>query len=256
MNEFKMTPELAEIIGIYVGDGYLRYDGKRKELDISGGYEEKEYYDKHVIPLFKNVFGISLEGKYFPARRTYGFVIRHREVLETFKALGFPSGNKSLIIRIPTIITTNNKSEVITSFLRGYFDTDGCLTFFNRKGLSNYSLFKRKYHYYPRIILVSVSEGLVGDLKMLLDSLGFRYHTRKKIRKEKQWNPTYEIYLVGQPNLMRWMTLIGTKNTVKLSRYKIWRKFGFCPTNTTYDQRINILAGKLNPQKLYKGPVA
>ena len=39
MKEISLTPDLAEVIGIYVGDGYLRYSGRRKELDISGSYE-------------------------------------------------------------------------------------------------------------------------------------------------------------------------------------------------------------------------
>ena len=52
----KITPELAEIFGIHVGDGYLRYHGRTKELDISGSYEEKSYYDNHMIPLFNKTF--------------------------------------------------------------------------------------------------------------------------------------------------------------------------------------------------------
>lgn len=157
MNNITITPQLAEIIGIYSGDGYLRYKGKRKELDISGGYEEKEYYDTHVIPLFSKFFHILIEGKFFPSRATYGFVIRERSVLKLFQQLNFPSGNKSLIIRIPDCIKYSTDKNVITSFIRGYFDTDGCLTFRNRKGGRTYSQFKQKYHYHPRILLTSVS---------------------------------------------------------------------------------------------------
>ena len=66
MTEIIMTPELAEICGIHAGDGYLRKRQILKtELDISGGVDEKEYYDNHVIPLFKKVFKINLKGKFF-----------------------------------------------------------------------------------------------------------------------------------------------------------------------------------------------
>ena len=171
-----ITPELAEIIGIYVGDGYLRYEGARKELDISGGYEEKEYYDNHVIPLCNKTFNISIIGKFFPSRSTYGFVIRNRSVLEIFKEIGFPSGNKSVIIRIPDSIKYSKNTEIITRFLRGYFDTDGCVCFRNRKGGENYTFFKQKYHYHSRIILSPVSKALVEDLKVMLTQLGFTFN--------------------------------------------------------------------------------
>jgi hypothetical protein len=49
---------------------------------------------------------------------------------------------------------------------------------------------------------------------------------------------------VGRLN--QWMKLIGTKNPVKLSRYLIWKKHGFCPTNTNFQQREDILKGKLD----------
>ena len=74
---------MSELCGIHAGDGYLRFNDKRKELDISGNIEEKEYYDNHVIPLFKKTFNIELSGKLFPHRNTYGFVIRDLDVLNS-----------------------------------------------------------------------------------------------------------------------------------------------------------------------------
>ena len=144
--KIKITPELAEIAGIHAGDGYLRYEGKRKELDISGGYEEKGYYDNHVIPLFNNVFDLTIRGKFFPSRGTYGFVVRDKNVLKIFEKLFFPSGSKSVSVKVPSIILSGDFS-IITSFLRGFFDTDGCLTFRNRHGAGSYSEFKKTYHY-------------------------------------------------------------------------------------------------------------
>ena len=67
---FNLSENLAEICGIHAGDGYLRNDGKRIELDISGNMEEKEFYDKHVIPLFSKFFKMKIKGKYFYSRNT------------------------------------------------------------------------------------------------------------------------------------------------------------------------------------------
>ncbi len=250
-----ITPELAEIIGIYSGDGYLRFIGSRKELDISGNYEEKDYYDTHVIPLFSKFFNVPVKGQFFHSRRTYGFVIRERKVLEIFKELGFISGNKSLSIRILDEIKYSKDITIITSFLRGYFDTDGCLTFRNRRGDKNYNEFKRKYHYHPRIELTSVSKNLIIDVELLLKRLGFRNYMCVKIPKNKKWNINYTLTMMGEENLLKWMKLIGTKNTSRMSRYLIWQKYGFLPPYTTFEQRINILDGKKDSSELYSGPV-
>ena len=66
----KISLELAELCGIHAGDGYLRDDGQRRELDLSGNVEEKEYYEGHIIPLLKKEFKININGKEFPSRNT------------------------------------------------------------------------------------------------------------------------------------------------------------------------------------------
>jgi intein/homing endonuclease len=253
-NQIKLTPDLAECIGIYVGDGYLRYHGYRKELDISGGYEEQEYYDDHVIPLFNKVFGLSIKGRFFPSRKTYGFWTSSNVVIETFKNLGFPSGAKSLIIFVPDVIKYSENKLILTRFLRGYFDTDGCVTFRNRTGGKSYSKFKQKYHYYPRIQLISVSKKLIGDVGEMLEQLGFNFYNNSYDPKNINWKTTHRILIVGDSKIANWLKIIGTGNVTKSSRFEIWEKFGFCPPFTNYNQRINILAGKLDPYTLY-GPV-
>lgn len=72
LNNPKIHKILAEIAGIHAGDGYLRNDGMRREWDIRGSVDEKEYYDKHVIPLFNHVFDLDIKGRFFLPRNTYG----------------------------------------------------------------------------------------------------------------------------------------------------------------------------------------
>lgn len=201
-----------------------------------------------------NTFNLSLTGKFFPSRGTYGIVVRERAVLERFKEMGFPSGNKSLIIHVPDLIKYSKNQEIITHFLRGYFDTDGCVCFRNRKGGESYSEYQQKYHYHSRILLTSVSEYLIEDLKVMLTTLSFKFNVSCRTPKQHNWNKAFTIAIVGKDNLERWIALIGMKNTAKLSRYLIWKKFGFNPPHTTFEQRINILDRKISPFELY-GPV-
>ena len=64
--------------------------------------------------------------------------------------------------------------------------------------------------------------------------------------KKKNENRVYLVTINGIRGLDRWMESVGMKNPVKLTRYLIWKKFGFCPPNTTLKQREDILNGKLD----------
>ncbi|MCD4666880.1 hypothetical protein K8R47_03655 [archaeon] len=256
MNLFKINlgkfgSELAEIVGIHAGDGYLRYKGKRKEIDISGGYEEKEYYDKHVIPLFNETFGLSISGKFFPSRSTYGFVIRDINVLNLFKEFGFPSGKKSYIVKCPKFILKSKNNELLRSFIRGCFDTDGSLTF--DKKICNKDNFKKTRNFYPRLIFSSTSKDLSYNFFKIINILGFKAKIYIKKSRKKTENLKYIVQLNGVNNLIKWLSEIEIKNTSKFSRYLVWKEFGFCPPNTTYKQRLNILNGNLDPNQLYEG---
>ena len=245
-----LNRELAEICGIHAGDGYLRNDGKRKELDISGNYEEKEYYDFHVIPLFNKFFKVQTKGKYFPHRNTYGFVIRNPNIIKFMHKLGFPYGNKSLNLKLPSFILENQSFKL--RFLRGYFDTDGHLGFAKKYGQS-YAKFKRTRHCYPRLMFSTVSKPLANNLKKIFNELNFNYVHFHYMPKKSTENLRYRFDINGVSNLKKWIHSIGIKNPTKYSRFLIWKKHGFCPTNITYPQRLNILKGLLDPNTLYKG---
>ncbi|MAG02783.1 hypothetical protein CMI42_05580 [Candidatus Pacearchaeota archaeon] len=240
----EMTPELAEVCGIHAGDGYLRLrERNRGEVQISGHVEEKDYYDKHIIPLVNNVFKLNINGRYF-RNNLYGFVCYQRILRDTLMSHGFPSGNKSSIVRIPRKIMESGNEEILCRFLRGLFDTDGHLSF--RKSYAGINSFNKKYHHYPKIRITTISKYLIEDLIKVLHKLDFlfNYHNRdsKKIQEQRK----YMISISGIDGLERWMKLVGIKNSVKLSRYLLWKRFGFCPTNTTLKQREDLLKGKLD----------
>lgn len=245
-----LNSETAEVCGIHAGDGYLRNDGRRRELDISGNVEEQTYYDNHVIPLFERVFNIKIRGRFFPYRNTYGFVVRIPEIIILVHELGFPYGSKSTIVSVPDFILGDKPLE--KGFLRGYFDTDGCLTF--QKQYGNYTLFKRTRHHYPRLMFSTVSNRLANGLKEILEDLKFDFTFCKWKPKKQTESLKYGIVLNGIKNLEKWLNIIGMGNHTKYSRFLIWKKYGFCPTNTTYTERLKILKGLINPNTFY-GPM-
>lgn len=247
----KYTPELAEVCGIHAGDGYLRNKNYNRELDVSGSLEERVYYDEHVIPLFSKVFGVKIRRRIFPSRGTYGFVMRGSEVVEKMNEIGFPYGKKTMGVRVPVFVMKASNPEIKYSFLRGLLDTDGCIAF-ERKSGKNYSNFKRTHNYYPVIQIATVARELMEDLQALLRDIGILVRIRKYVPKAKNAKAVYHFGIYGQ-GFRRWMEIIGSKNHVKMSRYLIWKKYGHCPTNTSYAQRLSILRGDII---LEQGPVA
>lgn len=245
-----ISPMLAEICGIHAGDGHLRKD--RNELEISGGIDEKEYYDNAVIPLFNKQFGTDIKGKFFLTKGTYGFTISNPLISSTLTELGFPKGNKSLIVASPSCIMQNESSAVRRGFLRGVFDTDGCVSFSRKTG--KYASFKRNRHFYPRILFTTVSKQLCNDLVILCEKEGFKPITYKYQPINPKESTKYKLQIAGKEAIISWMTQVSPKNTSKTSRFEIWKRFGFCPPKTTYEQRTKILKGELNPHQLY-GPV-
>lgn len=240
----EMTPELAEICGIHAGDGYLRIRERNKgEVDISGNIEEKEYYDGYVVPLFNKAFNLNLKGRLF-SRGTYGFVTYQKNVRDILIEFGFPHGKKSKIVKIPDLIIQSENKKMYSTFLRGLFDTDGNLYFRNRKTLKNYSSFKKQHNYYPHISFSTVSDKMSSQIVFLLNKLGFvnvhlYVYTPKKISE----NTRYVVYFYGVGNLLKFFNEIGSKNPIKLSRFELWKKLGYCPSKLTYQERLNMLNG-------------
>ncbi len=243
---YNFLPELAEICGIHAGDGYLR----SSELDISGSIEEKEYYDGRIKLLFKLLFNTDIKTRYYPSRRTYGFKLYDKKIIEFLhNKMGFPYGSKTLKVRVPKFILSANNLRLYSAFLRGYFDADGCVTFRRQYGGLN-PRFRTIYHVYPKVSLSSVSVKLIKDVAFLLRRLGFTYYSGSYRSKRINEHRRYVIQLNGVSKLERWMSLIGSKNSTQLSKYFIWKKFGFCPPGTFLEERERILNGRIDPYQV------
>ena len=240
----EMTPELAEICGIHAGDGYFRVRERGKgEVDISGHLEEKGYYDNHVIPLFNKIFNLDIKGKSF-SRGSYGFVSYRNEIRDALINLGFPKGAKSKTVKVPQQILESHDFKIYGAFLRGLFDTDGNLYF--KKSYVGTNHFNKNHNFYPIIHLTTISKFLAEDIIKILHEMEILFNYYMYDPKKKNENRVYLVTINGIRGLDRWMESVGMKNPVKLTRYLIWKKFGFCPPNTTLKQREDILNGKLD----------
>ena len=244
----KINKEFAEILGMFAADGCIQHP---HYICMWGNiYEDQEYYDEIVCPLFSKVFNKEITAHEKKSNSVYGFYICDKEIIAIFRELGF-SNNKTYNVRVPKEIFESKDEEIIAAFIRGFTDCDGCLSFMKRKE-KGYSEFKRKHHTYPRIFINVVSKKIIEDLSYLLKQLNINHSVNIKRSMKINEKDQYVITIRGIERLEKWKDKIGFNNHAKTTKYFIWKKFGFCPTNIDIKQRKLILEGNLDPHSLYK----
>ena len=134
----ELNEDLAEFVGIVVGDGHLnheiRKDSRFYSLTISCNFtEDMNYFSNNINPLFKKLFNTNLsviKSKNF----NYFNAVKCSKSIVNFLSLNFsiPIGNKTADISIPTIIA-NSGNSIKSVFIRGLADTDFSLSFKKRK---------------------------------------------------------------------------------------------------------------------------
>ncbi|MBU2634234.1 MAG: hypothetical protein KJ674_03230 [Nanoarchaeota archaeon] len=199
----KITPQLAEEIGMHYGDGFL--SEKRYDYRLKGNpKDEVEYYQNYIKPLFKNLYNANINLK--ESYKSYGFELRSKAIWEfKTKVLGIKPGKK-YSISIPERLKVND-INIITSFIRGLFDTDGCLSFKTRYGYEKY---------YPCISIALTSKGLIKEVGEILNMLGFA--------PSISYNNKYgRISIYGIKAFKRYEKLIGWRSQKNLNRLNNWK---------------------------------
>lgn len=239
----KITPEVAEIAGIHAGDGTQWLHSGSYSVRVAGSKEEREYYDNHISPLYFSAFGIKLIPQCFGRKNLYGIEFSSKAVV-TFQKniLNFPLGKKSKTVTIPNALVRNK--DLLRFFIKGLADTDFCLSFRKQK---------KDRNFYPEIEATFASRRLVMQLKEILEKkFGFRTCTVFDIESKSYGKKQSTIKILGFKQLEKWMKEIGFSNPIHITKYNIWKRFGFCPVRTTLSERYKVLEGKLDPNLFYR----
>ena len=197
-----ITEKEAELIGMHVGDGTLYKTGKKSIVwELRGSVEEKEYYE-HVSKLLQEIFNLKLEPK-FRKPNAWGIQTSKKEITSFFINNGFIPGTKTYTVRIPDYIK-NSDIKLKLAFVRGLFDTDGCLRFEKNR---------TPFRYYPRIEFGFASKMLVQDLFEMLSFLGFRVY---------RWEDraAWRLGMAGKENLNKWMKEVAPSNSKHFKKVK------------------------------------
>jgi hypothetical protein len=194
----KLTPELAEEIGIHLGDGTL--SKKKYYFSVRGGLLEEDYYTNFVLPLYKKLYNIN--PPLLKRSQACGFEISSKGIREfKNKVLGIIIGTKTYKVEVPNCIIESKDKEIYCAFLRGLIDTDGCYYYSETKQ-------------YPVISLTLKSIHLLKKVNEILNLLGYNPCLFEK---------SFQIHINGFPQFKKWTDEIGSsspKNQKRIANIK------------------------------------
>tara|TARA_Y100000310_G_C20602352_1_gene773732 strand:+ start:546 stop:1265 length:720 start_codon:yes stop_codon:yes gene_type:complete len=215
-----LSSGLSYICGVLAGDGSIGVRKHKNEYSIKcvgNPKDEKQFYKIVIKPLFKKLFGIDIKLKHHDLNTTYGFTLYSKSLVKYLtEHIGLPLGRKDTQLRIPRILL--NDEELLLNFIRGVFDTDGCMCFKKRY---------KKVPYYPVISFSSSNELFTRDIVKVLKSQSFKMHyvysyKMKDKRIPKGYSEINRIELNGKNNLNLWLNKIGFSNPKHLAKIKLF----------------------------------
>ncbi len=222
----ELSPEFAYFLGLLLGDGSVM---ESKPTIALTGHEvdEEEFCMNVLLPLITTLFGFT--PRVYKPRGIHAYrIMFDSRKLVTFliHEIGFPHGQAPK--RIPEVILTASLETQI-AFVRGLFDADGSVIF-SKKTYSQYS--------YPSVETKSTSRPVLSEIEPILSRLGFRVSIGRSVE-------SHVLRINGREMLDRWFEVVGSKNIKHLSKYRVWKKLGYCPPQTNVPNRLALLQGNV-----------
>lgn len=193
--------DLAEIIGILLGDGGIYLDYKKKyHITIAFNKKEKQYLH-YVKKLFENYFH---PYKWHIVELEHEFLVRNISVHVAHHLMenGLKEGNKTTNeVTIPNWIFSNER--YIIRCIRGIFDTDGCVY--------------RKFSKYAQIQFKFGNNGTTSSVHSAVKKLNF---LPTRIQQEKNGEFIHwKFYIIRQDRIASFFSIIKPQNEKHVRRY-------------------------------------
>lgn len=197
----KKSNELAELVGIMLGDGNISKYQVKVFLNLIDDIEYAEYVSK----LFNFLFKVNSSIYKFPKHTTAEVVVSRKKLVKFLNSLGLPIGNKiRQKINIPSWIKDN--PDFRKWCIRGLFDTDGCV-YADRHSIDN------KNYSSLNLAITSASTNLLLGVSNIL--------------KEEGFSPTFSgisVRLRKSEQVVRFFDKIGSSNPKNLKRFVQFQK--------------------------------
>jgi intein/homing endonuclease len=209
-----LTCELAEFLGVMVGDGHVSVQKRRKQngfyydINISGHLKDKYYHLEYVNELAYGLFGVKFHQQILEHKNTVVLRKQSQAICHFLKDIfGLPRNKAN--VTIPDCILKSDLN-IKSAFLRGLADSDFCFTV------------KYKPKAYPVVHGTSKSKILMQQCSEILSELGVRSYVQKEDNFYAKRNKTYlryRVYVNGCERVKKFMNRIGFQNPNKIKKY-------------------------------------
>lgn len=223
----EITPELAEETGIHIGDGSMSKSGGKYRYSISGDLQEEILYHKiFVSSLIEKLYKIKPRLKITPSKTQCESILDSKAVVQfKHEYLDLPIGEKCKTVSISRRI---KESDFSMECLRGVFDTDGHLLA-DKDGYISLSIF-------------TASEKLLIDIREILTKFGFKFGGHKSSCRTR----------LHKESTIRFLEEVGLHSIKHMSKFIMWKEFGFSPTFSHSEERLAVIRGDLELEELLK----
>lgn len=190
-----ITEPLAEVVGYYIGDGYLSID---RPCRLNLAYDPQDYdIYKHFYDYFSHI-GLSPLNRY--CNGAGELRICNSNFVKWFVDNNFNSKTNASDATVPNNILCSSKS-IKAAFLRGLFEADGWCYKTKNKHRPN----SPKYH----LGFSSISEKLVQQVQLLLLEFGIISKKSNKRGGYKNSKNQFRLELISKESMIKFMNQIG-----------------------------------------------
>ena len=195
----KRSSELAEFVGIMLGDGGI----SQYQLKVTLHKIDDKEYGEFVISLIEKLFDVPVSVQPRKRDNSTNYVISRVELVQhCINKIGLKQGNKiKQQIDIPDWIKQNKQYSI--ACVRGLVDTDGSV-FTHRYKING------KLYSYKKMGFTSRSKKLVNSVFKILDSIDLCPRITKNYE---------DVRIDSIESMKNYFKLIGTHNPKHLKRY-------------------------------------
>jgi intein/homing endonuclease len=196
-----LSNELAELVGILLGDGGIQ----KYQIKISLNHTKDKEYSKYITKLIYKLFGLKTGSTINKKESVEHLYISRKEVVSFLESIGLKTSNKTQNqVGVPDWIKEN--IEYAKYCIRGLFDTDGCVVVEKHR-------IKTKEYSYPRLNFTNSSNPLIRGVFDILTTLNMEPKIRRlgKAVQVENFNKICDyMATVGSSNpriLNRWLNI-------------------------------------------------